>query len=114
VTSKSAIPAERIERHILLIRGHRVMLDADLAKLYEVETEELNLAVRRNFERFPEAFMFQLSEEEFRNLRFQFVTSRSWGGRRYRPYAFTEQGVSVASKSLRRQERNLPRPVLGA
>jgi hypothetical protein len=101
VTSSSAIPAERIERHILLIRGHKVMLDADLAELYEVETKELNLAVRRNFERFPEDFMFQLSEEEFRNLRFQSVTSRSWGGRRYRPYAFTEQGVAMLSSVLR-------------
>lgn len=101
VTSSSAIPAERIERHILLIREHKVMLDADLAELYEVETKELNLAVRRNFERFPEDFMFQLSEEEFRNLRFHSETSRSWGGRRYRPYAFIEQGVAMLSTVLR-------------
>jgi hypothetical protein len=91
VTSKSVIPRERIESRILLLRGQKVMLDADLAELYGVETKELNLAVRRNAERFPEDFMFQLSEGEFNNLRFQSVTSRSWGGRRYRPYAFTEQ-----------------------
>jgi len=76
------------------------MLDADLAELYEVETKELNRAVKRNIERFPEDFMFQLSADEFDNLRFQFGTSR-WGGRRYPPYAFTEQGVSMLSSVLR-------------
>jgi hypothetical protein len=101
VTSSSGIPPERIERRILLIRGQKVMLDADLAELYEVETKELNLAVRRNADRFPEDFMFQLSAPEFRNLRFQFVTSSSWGGRRYPPYAFTEQGVAMLSSVLR-------------
>ena len=114
VTSKSAIPAERIERRILLIRGHKVMLDADLAELYGVETKALNRAVRRNLSRFPEDFMFQLTAQERKNLRCQFGTSRLWGGSRYRPLAFTEQSGSVASKSLRMQERNLPRPLLGA
>jgi len=101
VTSNPGIPPERIERRILLVRGQKVMLDADLAELYEVETKELNLAVRRNADRFPEDFMFQLSALEFRNLRFQFVTSSSWGGRRYRPLAFTEQGVAMLSSVLR-------------
>ncbi|MGA3071812.1 MAG: ORF6N domain-containing protein [Terracidiphilus sp.] len=101
VTSSSGIPPERIERRILRIRGQNVMMDADLAELYEVETKELNLAVRRNADRFPEDFMFQLSALEFRNLRFQSVTSSSWGGRRYRPYAFTEQGVAMLSSVLR-------------
>jgi len=101
VTSSSALPPERIERRILLIRGQKVMLDADLAELYEVQTKELNLAVRRNLDRFPDDFMFQLSALEFRNLRLQSVTSNSWGGRRYRPYAFTEQGVAMLSSVLR-------------
>jgi hypothetical protein len=101
VTSNSSIPPERIERRILLVRGQKVMIDADLAKLYEVETKELNLVVRRNLDRFPEDFMFQLNALEFRNLRFQSVTSSSWGGRRYRPYAFTEQGVAMLSSVLR-------------
>jgi phage regulator Rha-like protein len=102
VTSKVAIPPERIERRILLIRGQKVMLDADLAELYEVETKQLNLAVRRNAERFPQDFMFQLSVQELDALRFQFETSKPRrGGRRYRPYAFTEQGVAMLSSVLR-------------
>ncbi len=98
---KSIVPVERIERSILLIRGRQVMLDADLAKLYEVETKVLNQAVKRNIERFPEDFMFQLSEEEFDFLRSQSVTSSQWGGRRYPPYAFTEQRVAMLSGVLR-------------
>lgn len=101
VTSNPTIPPEPIERQILLVRGQKVMLDADLAELYEVETKELNLAVRRNADRFPDDFMFHLSALEFRNLRLQSVTSSSWGGRRYRPYAFTEQGVAMLSSVLR-------------
>ena len=90
--SRSVIPAERIERSILLIRGHKVMLDADLAELYGVQTKVLVQALRRNRERFPDDFMFQLTKEEFANLRSQTVTSSpGWGGRRYPPYAFTEQ-----------------------
>lgn len=102
---RSIVPAERIERSILLIRGQKVMLDADLAKLYAVETKALNRAVRRNMDRFPMDFMFQLSAEEFHGLRFHFGTS-SWGGRRYRPYAFTEQGVAMLSSVL-----NSPRAI---
>ena len=94
------VPVERIDRAILLIRQHKVMLDTDLAVLYGVETKALVRAVRRNRERFPEDFMFQLSPAEFENLRFQFGTS-SWGGRRYRPYAFTEHGVAMLSSVLR-------------
>lgn len=101
VTSKLEIPQERIERHILLIRGQKVMLDADLAELYDVETKALNLAVRRNSSRFPEDFMFQLTPQEFEDLRFHFETSSSWGGRRYPPRAFTEQGVAMLSSVLR-------------
>jgi hypothetical protein len=78
-----------VEQRILSIRGLNVMLDSDLAELYEVETKALNRAVRRNASRFPEDFMFQLTSEEYENLRFQFGTSSSWGGRRYPPLAFT-------------------------
>jgi phage regulator Rha-like protein len=98
---KSLIPVECIERSILLIRGHKVILDADLAALYGVETKQLIRAVKRNLPRFPDDFMFQLNEEEFENLRFHFGTSSQWGGRRYPPYAFTEQGVAMLSSVLR-------------
>jgi len=101
VNKKSLIPVDRIEKAILLIRGQKVMLDADLAELYGVETKVLVQAVKRNLERFPEDFMFQLSQEEFAILRSQIVTSSDWGGRRYRPYAFTEQGVAMLSSVLR-------------
>ena len=84
----------------MLLRGHKVMLDFDLAGLYGVETKVLNKAVRRNLARFPDDFMFELSEREFADLRFQTGTSR-WGGRRYPPYAFTEQGVAMLSSVLR-------------
>lgn len=100
--STAVIPAERIERAILFIRGHKVMLDGDLAALYDVEVKVLNQAVRRNLDRFPDDFMFQLTKEEFDDLRSQSVTSSSgWGGRRYPPYAFTEQGVAMLSSVLR-------------
>lgn len=99
--SALSIPVERIERAILLIRGQKVMLDADLAALYEVETRVLVQAVRRNQERFPEDFMFQLTQQEFHDLRSHAVISRTWGGRRYPPYAFTEQGVAMLSSVLR-------------
>ncbi len=91
---------EHIQRAILLLRSHRVMLDFDLARLYGVETKALNKAVKRNRVRFPEDFMFELSDAELENLRFQFGTSR-WGGRRYSPNAFTEQGVAMLSSVLR-------------
>lgn len=93
-------PAIQIERHILILRGEKVMLDSDLAELYEVETRVLVQAVKRNSDRFPQDFVFQLSKEEFHNLKSQSVTS-SWGGRRTPPYAFTEQGVAMLSSVLR-------------
>ncbi len=101
---KGIVPVEQIELSILWIRGHRVMLDADLAMLYEVPTKALVQAVKRNIERFPSDFMFQLTPEEFAGLRSRFVTSNmetKRGGRRYPPYAFTEQGVAMLSSVLR-------------
>jgi len=95
------VPPERIERSIVLIRGHKVILDADLAALYGVETKQLIQAVKRNLPRFPDDFMFQLNEKESENLRYHFGTSSQWGGRRYPPYAFTEQGVAMLSSVLR-------------
>lgn len=89
-----------VANKIYLIRDKRVMLDKDLAELYEVETRALNQAVSRNMERFPEAFMFQLNQQEFEILKSQFVTS-SWGGTRKLPFAFTEQGVAMLSSVLR-------------
>jgi hypothetical protein len=98
---KSLIPIERIEELILLIRGHKVILDSDLAELYGVTTKRLNEQVRRNLSRFPEDFMFQLTESEPHLLRSQFATSKGGrGGRRYLPYAFTEQGVAMLSSVL--------------
>jgi len=98
---KELILVEMIERRIYLIRGHKVMLDRDLAELYEVPTRRLNEQVRRNIARFPSDFMFQLSSEETENLRSQFATSSSGhGGRRYLPYVFTEQGVAMLSSVL--------------
>ena len=88
-----------IQNLIYEIRGQKVMLDSDLAKLYQVETKALNQAVKRNLKRFPPDFMFQLDSKEFANLKSQFVTS-SWGGTRKLPYAFTEQGVAMLSGLL--------------
>ncbi|TAL32192.1 MAG: ORF6N domain-containing protein [Spirochaetes bacterium] len=93
------LPDERILNKIYLLRGHKVMLDKDLAELYEVETRALNQAVKRNQSRFPEDFMFQLTVDEFDQLRSQIVTS-SWGGTRKPPFAFTEQGVAMLSSVL--------------
>ena len=87
----------------VLIRGEKVMLDADLAHLYGVETRTLVQAVKRNLERFPKDFMFQLAKDEFKYLRSRIGISSSWGGRRYPPYAFTEQGVAMLSSVLRSQ-----------
>jgi hypothetical protein len=97
------IPIDRIEKAILVIRGHKVMLDSDLAELYGVKTKVLKQAVRRNIERFPKDFMFELSRQEHSNLRSQIVTSSfaQWGGPRYKPMAFTEQGVAMLSSVLR-------------
>ncbi len=101
VTSISVILAERIDRRILSMRGQKVMLSTDLAEMYEVEPKALVQAVKRNRDRFPADFMFQLTRTEFANLKSQFVTS-SWGGaRRAAPYAFTEQGVAMLSSVLR-------------
>ena len=102
MTATTAImPAVRVEQLIYLLRGQKVMLDADLAQLYGVETKALTRAVRRNIERFPADFMFRLTNEELAVLRSQAVTSSGWGGRRYPPYAFTEQGVAMLSSVLR-------------
>jgi hypothetical protein len=102
-SKKSVVPVEAIESQILLIRGHKVMLDADLAVLYEVEVKVLNQAVKRNIDRFPADFMLQLTTEEAARLRSQRVTLKSGRGehRKYRPYAFTEQGVAMLSSVLR-------------
>ena len=99
---KELIPVEIIERKIYLIRGEKVMLDSDLAMLYEVETFNLNKAVKRNIDRFPEDFMFQLTKEEADSLRFQIGMSKTEGrgGRRYLPYVFTGQGVAMLSTVL--------------
>ncbi len=101
--SIATVPGERIEQAIFLIRGERVMLDFDLAALYQVTTKALNQAVRRNRERFPEDFMFQLTREESKELnRSQIVTGlQKHRDPKYRPYAFTEQGVSMLSSVLR-------------
>jgi hypothetical protein len=96
----SFIPQEVIEQKILMIRGHKVMLDRDLAKLYGVETFNLNKAVRRNLDRFPDDFMFQLTDKEFQDLIFHFGISR-WGGTRKLPLVFTEQGVAMLSSVLK-------------
>src|SRR5947209_4739607 len=96
------IADQKIEDAILLMRGQKVLLDRDLAFLYGVTTGNLNKAVGRNLNRFPGDFMFQLTEEEAKNLRFQIGISNSRaGGRRYLPYAFTEQGVAMLSGVLR-------------
>jgi hypothetical protein len=103
----ATIPVERIERAILLIRGHKVMLDADLARLYATATKRLNEQVKRNRDRFPSDFMFQLTKEEWHCLRSQIATSKPGrGGRRVPPYAFTEHGAVMAANVL-----NSPRAV---
>ena len=92
---------QEIDRSIYLIRGEKVMLDEDLARLYQVPTKSLVQAVKRNVKRFPEDFMFQLTDQEYEDLRSQIVTSTGRTGRRYPPYAFTEQGVAMLSGVLR-------------
>ena len=95
------IPVEIIEKKIYIIRNQRVMLDSDLAELYDVTTKRLNEQVRRNIERFPEDFIFQLTDEEYKILRSQIATSNIiHGGRRYIPYAFTEHGAIMAATIL--------------
>ena len=95
-----SVPMERITNKIHLIRGQKVMLDRDLAELYDAETRTLVQAAKRNKQRFPSDFMFQLSKDEFDSLRSQIVISKKRGGRRYPPYAFTEQGVAMLSSVL--------------
>jgi len=102
----SVVPLETIESRILVIRGQKVILDSDLATLYEVTTSALNQAVKRNAERFPDDFVFQLTQEEFARLTSQSVTSNGRGGRRRLPYAFTEHGAIMAASVL-----NSPRAV---
>src|SRR2546422_5986651 len=98
---KDLIPTEQIERAIFLIRGHKVMLDADLARLYGVTVGRLNEAVKRNIKKFPSDFMFQLTFQELRGLRSQIAISKKGrGGRRYAPYAFTEHGAIMAANVL--------------
>jgi hypothetical protein len=93
-------PRERFEKTIPVIRGRKVMVDADLAELYGVPTKVLNQAVKRNKARFPSDFMFQLTDHEAATLRSRFVTARGRGGRQYGPYVFTEQGVAMLSGVL--------------
>ena len=101
MASAQIVPVEFIERKIYLIRGCKVMLDSDLAELYQVPTQRLNEAVRRNHGRFPADFMFQPSADELENWRSQIATSNvGRGGRRYTPYAFTEHGVAMLSSVL--------------
>jgi len=99
---KLVLSAEDISNKIYVIRGHKVMLDRDLAELYGVPTKRLNEAVQRNIKRFPGDFMYLLTVEEVKDLRSQFATSnrRGRGGSRYRPYVFTEQGVAMLSSVL--------------
>jgi len=98
-----ATKLEKLQKLIYEIRGHKVMLDSDLSALYQVETKYLNRTVKRNLKRFPPDFMFQLTDKEWENLRCQFgtsSTSTSWGGSRYPPYVFTEQGIAMLSGLL--------------
>jgi len=99
MADNSLIPAERIEKAIFVLRGQRIMLDEDLTELYGVTTKRLNEQVKRNRERFPSRFMFQLTMSEFADLRSQNATSR-WGGRRTAPYAFTEHGTVMLASVL--------------
>jgi phage regulator Rha-like protein len=101
-SQNAIVPTALISQKIFFVRGTRVMLDADLARLYGVATKNLNKAVKRNANRFPSDFMFQLSLKELHSLRFQSGTSKpAPGGRRYVPYVFTEQGVAMLSSVLR-------------
>jgi hypothetical protein len=106
------VSLEKVEQIIFIIRGQKVMLSTHLAELYQVEPRALVQAVKRNIERFPEDFMFQLTDEEFVNLKSQIVIS-SWGGlRRATPYAFTEQGVAMLSSVLRSKRAVQVNPVV--
>lgn len=100
---KATLSVDTVAKHILLVRGLKVMLDSDLAGLYGVKTKELNKAVQRNKARFPLDFMFRLTPKECERLRFQIGTSKGRGGRRYLPYVFTQEGVAMLSSVLRSQ-----------
>ncbi|MCD6328994.1 MAG: ORF6N domain-containing protein [Candidatus Cloacimonetes bacterium] len=97
--NNSLVSQEILMNKIIFVRNCKVMLDSDLAELYGVETKQLKRAVRRNIDRFPDDFMFELTFEEYESLRSQFGTS-SWGGRRYLPFVFTEQGIAMLSSVL--------------
>lgn len=99
--TEPSMPSARIERCIHVIRGCKVILDQELADLYQVENKALLQSMKRNIDRFPADFMFQSTKEEWGHSRSQIVTSSGWGGRRYAPYAFTEQGVAMLSSVLR-------------
>lgn len=96
---QALVAEQKILNRIYVVRGEKVMLDRDLAEMYGVETKAFNQSVKRNTERFPKDFMFNLNEKEWKNLKSQIVTS-SWGGTRYRPNVFTEQGVAMLSSIL--------------
>ncbi|MBU0488921.1 MAG: ORF6N domain-containing protein [Bacteroidetes bacterium] len=106
-----SVPDEVILNKIYVIRGKKVMLDKDLAELYDVETKVLKQAVRRNMDIFPEYFMFECTESEFQILRSQFVTSR-WGGQRYLPFVFTEHGILQLANVLRSERATISRVVI--
>lgn len=101
MSSENLIPLDLIENQIHIIRGHKVMLSTHLAELYEVEPRSLMQSVKRNIDRFPDDFMFQLTKEEFAGLRSQFVILKKGENFKYLPYAFTEQGVAMLSSVLR-------------
>jgi hypothetical protein len=104
---RAVVPEKRILRIIMVVRGEKVILDADLAELYGVETKRLNAQVRRNIHKFPEDFMFELSEDEYENLKSQIATSSSgWGGRRKPPLVFTEHGALQAANVLNSPQAN--------
>jgi len=107
MSSPDTSVAAKVESRILSIRGHKVLLDADLAPMYGVTVRAMNQAIKRNHLRFPSDFMFELTAEETTNLRSQIVISSSWGGRRYLPRAFTEQGVAMLSSVLRSEQAAL-------
>ena len=103
----SPVPRERIVRSIVIVRGQKVILDADVASLYGVETRALVQAVKRNADRFPPDFLFAVTPAEMRILRSQSVMSSSWGGRRSAPFAFTEHGVAMLSSVLRSERATM-------
>jgi len=105
--NRDLIPEKHILKIIMVVRGEKVILDSDLARLYGVETRRLNEQVRRNIEKFPDDFMFQLTKEEYENLKSQIATSSSgWGGRRKLPFVFTEYGALQAANVLNSSQAN--------